>query len=116
MYKNGWPVIATKITTGEEIVFSAAEWQSKSWVSQTRICQAHSKVASNSLVVIHSARLMIKSINANLVLNPLLRQVNRYYRAFRSTAALLAKALPKPFYGIDFSFHPQLHWINSSYG
>jgi hypothetical protein len=35
VYKNGRPVIAKKITTGEEIVLSAAEWQSKIWVSQT---------------------------------------------------------------------------------
>ena len=109
MYKNGWPVIATKITTGEEIVFSAAEWQSKSWVSQTRICQAHSKVASNSLVVIHSARLMIKSINANLVLNPLLRQVNRYYKGFSQHSSLVSKSLTKTILWDRFSFHPQLH-------
>ncbi len=117
VYKNGRPVIAKKITTGEEIVLSAAEWQSKIWVSQTWICQAHSKVASNSLVVIHSAKLMMKSINANLILSTsFCARLIGITRAFCSTAALLAKALLKPFYGIDFSFHPQLHWINSSYG
>jgi len=73
--------------------------------SQTRICQEPLKAASNPSGVINSVMLMLKGLSENPVLsNSLSAKSIGITRVCRDTTLLLPKSLPKPSFGMAFSF------------